>query len=56
MAGALGAALTKRCFDLGWIEQMKHGGAVIVTPAGQRGFLDTFGIGVPEENKNRTHV
>jgi hypothetical protein len=27
-----------------------------VTPPGQRGFLDTFGIGVPEENKNRTHV
>ena len=56
IAGALGAALTKRCFDLGWIEQMKRGGAVIVTPPGQRGFLDTFGIGVPEENKNRTHV
>jgi DNA-binding transcriptional ArsR family regulator len=56
IAGALGAALTKHCFDLGWIEQIKHSGAVIVTPPGQRGFLETFGIGVPEENKNCTHV
>ena len=54
IAGALGAALTKRCFDLGWIEQIKHGGTVIVTPPGQRGFLETFGIRVPEE-KQRPH-
>jgi DNA-binding transcriptional ArsR family regulator len=54
IAGALGAALTKRCFDLGWIEQLKHSGAVIVTSPGQRGFLETFRIGMPEESKNRT--
>ena len=35
--------------DLGWTERTKHGGAVIVTRAGKRGFLETFGIGVPEE-------
>jgi DNA-binding transcriptional ArsR family regulator len=56
IAGALGAALTKRCFDLGWIEQIKHSGAVIVTPPGQRKFLETFGIGVLEESQNRTYV
>ena len=56
IAGALGAVLTKRCFDLGWIEQIKHSSAVIVTPPGRRGFLETFGIGVLEENQNRTHV
>jgi len=49
IAGALGAALTKRCFDLGWTERTKRGGAVIVTPAGKRGFLETFGIGVKDE-------
>ena len=49
IAGAVGAALTKRCFDLGWTERMKHGSAVIVTASGKRGFLKTFGIGVPEE-------
>src|SRR6266852_2759842 len=48
IAGAVGAALTKRCFDLGWTERMKHSRAVIVTASGKRGFLETFGIGVPE--------
>lgn len=48
IAGTVGAALTKRCFDLGWTEKAKRGGAVIVTPAGKRGFLETFGIGMPE--------
>jgi DNA-binding transcriptional ArsR family regulator len=54
IAGAVGAALTKRCFDLGWIERMKHSGAVIVTASGQRGFLETFGIAVPAETGNGT--
>jgi DNA-binding transcriptional ArsR family regulator len=54
IAGAVGAALTKRCFDLGWTERMKHSRAVVVTPLGRRGFLETFGIGVPEENEHRT--
>src|SRR5882724_5235199 len=52
IAGAVGAALTKRCFDLGWTERMKYSGAVIVTASGRRGFLETFGIGVPEETRN----
>ena len=55
IAGAVGAALTKRCFDLGWTERMKHSRAVIVTASGKRGFLETFGIGVPEESGNRTN-
>jgi len=49
VAGAVGAALAKRCFDLGWTERMKHSSAVIVTASGKRGFRETFGIGVPEE-------
>jgi len=49
IAGAVGAALAKRCFDLGWTERMKHGGAVIVTASGKRGFRETFGIGMPDE-------
>ena len=54
IAGAVGAALTKRCFDLGWTARMKHSSAVIVSELGRRGFLATFGIGVPEENENRS--
>ena len=48
IAGAVGAALTTRCFDLGWTERMKHSRAVSVTASGKRGFLKTFGIGVSE--------
>ncbi len=54
IAGAVGAALTKRCFDLGWTERMKHSRAVIVTASGKHGFLETFGIGMPEKSGNGT--
>jgi hypothetical protein len=52
IGGAVGAALANRCFDLGWAERMRHNRAVIVTASGKRGFLETFGIGAPEENGN----
>jgi DNA-binding transcriptional ArsR family regulator len=48
IAGAVGVAITKRCFDLGWIERMKSSQAVIVTRLGRRGFRDTFGIDASE--------
>jgi hypothetical protein len=48
IAGALGAALTKRYFDLGWAERMNHSRAVIITAVGKRGFSETFGIGEVE--------
>ncbi len=44
IAGAVGAALTGRYFDLGWMQRMKRGHAVIVTPLGRRGFQKTFGV------------
>lgn len=45
IAGAVGAALAGRIFDLGWAERMKHSRAVVVTATGKRGFFETFGIG-----------
>lgn len=48
IAGEVGAALTKRFFDLGWMERMKRSHAVSVTPLGQRGFQRTFGIDTSE--------
>ena len=48
IAGPVGAALTKRYFDLGWIERMKDSRAVMVTAAGKRGFSDIFGIRRPD--------
>ena len=47
LAGAVGAAITRRCFDLGWMERMKGSQAVIVTAPGRRGFRKTFGVDAP---------
>jgi DNA-binding transcriptional ArsR family regulator len=43
LAGRLGAALQARLFGLGWIERLS-GRAVMVTPAGRHGLLQTFGL------------
>jgi DNA-binding transcriptional ArsR family regulator len=48
IAGAIGAAITKRYFDLGWIERTNGSHAVVVTPSGRRGFQKTFGIDASE--------
>jgi DNA-binding transcriptional ArsR family regulator len=54
IAGAIGAAITKRYFDLGWMERVKRSHAVIVTPSGRRGFQKTFGIDAPEPGDGST--
>jgi hypothetical protein len=54
IAGAIGAAITKRCFDLGWMERTKRSHAVIVTPLGRRGFRETFGIDASAPGDRRT--
>ena len=41
--GALGAAITSRLLQLGWIERGRSRRAVRVTPAGQDGLARTFG-------------
>ena len=53
IAGAVGVAITKRCFDLGWIERTTRSHAVVVTPLGLRGFQKTFGIDASEPGDNR---
>jgi DNA-binding transcriptional ArsR family regulator len=53
--GAIGAAMTKRYFDLGWMERMKRSHAVIVTPLGRRGLLETFGIDASAPDDRRKH-
>ena len=44
IAGVLGAALTSRCFDLGWVERQSRGRAVTITRAGERAFEEVFGV------------
>ncbi len=44
VGGTLGAALTARCFALGWIRRNQESRAVTVSPAGERGFRDVFDV------------
>jgi DNA-binding transcriptional ArsR family regulator len=44
IAGPVGAAMTQRYFDLGWMERTRRSHAVSVTPLGRRGFQDSFGV------------
>jgi DNA-binding transcriptional ArsR family regulator len=44
LAGAVGAALTSRLFDLDWIRRAERSRAVHVTDHGRKGFPDVFGV------------
>lgn len=44
LAGALGAALTRRLFELDWIRHINQRRAVVLTDAGRQGLNETFGL------------
>jgi hypothetical protein len=44
LAGALGAAVADRTFDLGWATRAKTGRAVLLTDEGFDGLAETFGV------------
>jgi DNA-binding transcriptional ArsR family regulator len=44
LGGSVGAVLTRRCFDLGWVRRLDRGRALKITEAGRRGLNDTFGV------------
>ena len=44
LAGAVGAALAARCFELGWITRLRDTRAVLISDNGKCGFGETFGI------------
>jgi DNA-binding transcriptional ArsR family regulator len=46
IGGSVGAALATRCFELKWIERVRDGRALTVTPAGRRGLLEHFSLSV----------
>ena len=54
IAGALGAAMTKRYLDLGWMERVERSHAVVVTPLGRRGLQKIFGVDASEPGDRRT--
>jgi DNA-binding transcriptional ArsR family regulator len=48
LAGSLGAALTLRCFELGWIERLPHSRAVRLTRRGRRELPARFQLELPD--------
>ena len=46
IAGAVGASIAERCFDLGWIERVRDTRAVAVTKPGAEGFKTLLGLTV----------
>jgi DNA-binding transcriptional ArsR family regulator len=50
LAGAVGTALAQRLFALGWIERVRYGRALVITPIGRRNLEQTFSIRLPERS------
>jgi DNA-binding transcriptional ArsR family regulator len=46
LGGAVGAAIANRCFALNWIERARHGRALVITPTGRRGLMESFALSV----------
>ena len=53
IAGAVGAAIATRYFDLGWLARVRRSQAVLVTPSGRRGFRKAFGIDASPPGEGR---
>jgi DNA-binding transcriptional ArsR family regulator len=51
VGGAIGAALAERWLALGWVARTKDSRAVTVTPEGERGFRDTLGLVLADDEK-----
>jgi DNA-binding transcriptional ArsR family regulator len=49
LAGAVGAALAERCFELGWIARIRDSRALKIPAKGERGFKDVFGVSLAAE-------
>ncbi len=47
LGGAVGAALARHCFTLGWIARIKDSRAVAITAAGRIGFRTEFEVDIP---------
>jgi len=44
VAGLVGAEILRRCLELGWVTRGRDSRAVRITPAGQRGLREVFGV------------
>jgi len=44
LGGAVGAALARRCFNMGWIERRRDDRSLLITRTGRAGLAATFGV------------
>ncbi|MBV9569438.1 MAG: transcriptional regulator, partial [Hyphomicrobiales bacterium] len=44
IAGALGAVIAERAFELGWIERVSDSFALSITACGKQGFAKVFDV------------
>jgi DNA-binding transcriptional ArsR family regulator len=51
IAGTVGAALCRRCLELGWIERRRDSRAVAITAAGRQGLAEIFGLSLSDQPK-----
>ena len=52
LGGAVGAALARRSFALGWIERVRDSRAVAITAVGRDGFRAAFGVEILSPSKD----
>jgi len=53
VAGSVGAALTRRVFDLGWVKRVRDTRALAITPLGEQGLREVFGVCLPDRHQPR---
>jgi hypothetical protein len=54
IAGLVGAAIWRRCVDLGWVSRVRDTRAVRLTAAGEAGLKEVFGIDLQRETAVRS--
>jgi DNA-binding transcriptional ArsR family regulator len=53
VAGAVGAEICRRCLELGWIARERDTRAVRITPAGEAGLREAFGLSLDDSEPVR---
>jgi DNA-binding transcriptional ArsR family regulator len=53
VAGLVGAQICHRCLELGWVMRQRDTRALRITPLGEWGFAETFGVDLGAETQGR---
>jgi DNA-binding transcriptional ArsR family regulator len=53
VAGLVGAAIWRRCLELGWLARQRDSRALRLTAAGKAGLRDTFGVDLAHDERSK---